>query len=496
MQKIKRAVTDILLAGLILLCLFLVCRIWFGSYISPEKYDAAVDNVKSFISSPFSFFSKGKVNTFSYNMKVLLRPEKIVLNYAANRVELSASDAQFESVKGESYSFLSNMLTGEAKITEKTTVSIEEYFQALKGKSLFINYGNKLDPRLLSMSISGVSESEISGDASEIKDILIVFNDSVLNNVSVYIPDEKTDSVYKYSVEYNKAKLDKVVNDFFETRRGGSFSSYSFELNFHKTEDGGAAKVLFAPTILLEVTPKLTNTVAWRDINEFSDEHGLNAPLENGILREFKINPMTMRKFTDVSGSTIFVENFGTLAIDPKGTIEFKAHEGRKGISLFDENDTGVFDVFKTTALSVDFISNVCAVFPDDIMENLQLNSDLTQSHRGSGYYVINFDYFIDGAPVLIKSDGEYNHAITMEIENGNLLYFRQYLKKYYKSEETQSTMTSISAADKIVENTDEAELPVYINRMGTCFVDNGSRNLYRKWRFELDGKSEPFIVY
>ncbi len=495
MQRAKRYIMDIILIALVLSSLVMVCRIWFGKYISPDTYNDAVGQFKSFISSPFSWLSRGKLNTFSHNIKILIKPEKIVANYSGNRTELTASDDEFEDVKNASSEFLSQMFSGEAKILEKNNSTEEEYFTALKGKSLFVSYGNKLDARLISMSICGNVESKIKNDVSELKDILIVFNDNVLNNVFVYIMETKTGNILKYSVEYNKAKLDNALKGLFEKNSGEMLPSYSFELNFHKSTEGSMAKVLFAPTILLEVTPKKMETVSVGNIDDFSDEYGINASVENSVLRTFKINPQTMRKFTDVSGSVVFVENYGTLIIDPKGSIEFNAVEGRGGIALVDGMLDASYDIYKTTTLAVDFISSVCAAFPNNIMESLQISSDIVSGQSKPSRQTLKFDYYIDGAPVFIKTDNGPQSAIEMVIENGKLLFYRQHLKEYYKTEEEISGITSINAADKIVENTPEDELPIYVRKMGTCFVDDGSKRLSRKWRFEIDGRNEAVLV-
>lgn len=494
-KAVKRWFKDVLLAVLVVSSLVMVYRIWFGRYLSSNWYDDSPLNVKKFVSTHFSWLSGG-AKTFSENMKILLKPEKIVVNQSANRVEITANDARYENLRETSEDFLKNMLLGEAKILSKSSASQEEYFSALKGKSLFVCYGNKIDSRLVSMSISGESKGKITDDVSELKEVLILLNDNVLNNVNVYIADTKNDNVVKYSVEYNKARLDKAVGEIFEAKISGSVPSYSFELNFHKSPEGESAKVLFSPTILLQVVPEQTPCIYGGAIMDFSDEHGINNAVEDAVLRAFKMNPMTMRKFTDVSGSAVFVENYGTLVINPSGLVEFKAEQGSNGITLSENASAAAVDVYEATTLAVDFISNVCAVFPNAVINNLQINSDITSELGKSGSYTFKFDYFISGSPVFIQnSEGKAESAIELTLENGNLVYYRQHLKEYYTLDEATSGITAINAADKIVENTKEEELPVYIKRLSTCFLDNGDEKLSRLWVFELDRKSEPILV-
>lgn len=472
----------------------MVTRIWFGRYISPVKYVERVDKLKSFITSPSSWFSAKRNRTFSYNIKTLLKPERIIVNHSANRKEFTASDVDFEAVASLYKDFMENVLLGEAKITEKALSAESEYFAALKGKSVFVSYGNKTDARLVSMSLSNSSENKITSDNSEIKDILIAFNDNVLNNVYVYIADGKTGNVTKYSVEYNKAKFDNLINDIFAESIGGNIPSYSFELNFHKSAEGSMAKVLFSPTILLDVTPKKTQGIGRKNVEVFAENGEIPSDTENAVLRAFKINPLTMRKMLDSSGM-VFVENYGTLSVSPAGVVEFKAVDGSGGIALFENEPESSYNIYNTTTLAVDFISDVCMAFSDSMLDNLKINCELTSSQGKSGRYEFKFDYFIDGAPVLISSDGEMKSAIEMVIENGQLMSYRHYLRQYFKTEDVFEGMTSISAADKIVENTPENELPIYINRLGTCYIDDEDEVLRRAWKIDIEGKNGAVFV-
>ena len=495
MKTLKRYFKDVVLILLVLSSLVMACQIWFGQYIASTPYSDFLSGARSFLKSPISFFGGSRNTTFSYNIKRLLKPEKIVVNRSANRRVVTENEAGFSDVWLPASELLTAIFSGEAKITGRAAAAdTEEYFAALKGKSIYIDYGSDYDLRLIAMSIAGESKTGLSEEIPSAGEILILFNENVLNNVYVYFRNSSA-AVTKLSVEYNKAKLDNVVNDFFKSLQTDTVPSYSYELNFHKSAEGRETKVLFAPDILIRLVPEATVSITGKSLLSSGGDYGLAASAEDTVLRAFKINPMTMRKYTDISGSSVFVENYGTLSISPDGLLEYKTLEGSHGIPLSDEkNDTNP-DVYRSAIMAVDFIGSVCNAFPSDVLENLKISSIKSEVQGKLSRYVIKLDCCVNGLPVFVSEDGKISSAVEMVIEDGFLMSYRQYVMEYYNTNESYPGTTVISAADKIIESVPSGELPIYINRFTACYVYDGSEVINKKWEILIDKKSDAVIV-
>lgn len=143
-------------------------------------------------------------------MQTLFKPEKIVLHASGDRRVFSSGSEEFDQIRVLSADIISNCLLGEYALKSRETVNIESYFSVLKGKSIYVDYGKNCDYRLFSYSVCGQEKNRFTDDLSVIRGYIISLHDGILNDISLYIMDQKSGNIYRYSLS-KKVFFCKIV---------------------------------------------------------------------------------------------------------------------------------------------------------------------------------------------------------------------------------------------------------------------------------------------
>ncbi len=488
---LKKHLKNILLIFSVLLAFVLVFQIWFSSFFLPEGYEFFLSGIRHYIVNPIeNFFRQMNGGDFSQDLKVLLRPETIVVHSAGERRAFNDGEPGFEEVYGFSNDILSELLTGGYPVKSKEIVDTDTYHSVLKGKSIFVNYGKTCDYRLLSFSVSGETPSRFTEDLSAVKSYSISLQDGIMNNVSIFITDQKSGNIYRYVVELDKNSLEGRIADVIHKAESVGPLSYSFELNFHKTQEEAPAKILFEPTLLMELVPVEMPAYFSRPSESFGE--GANSELLDEILQAFSINTRSMWWYTDLSNARIFVENDATLSVHPEGYFEYQVVGDGRGLDI--STNKASYDIYAATTDAVDFVAELCRYMPEDYFENLRIQTDLLDDSTRQGSYTICFDYCLGGVPVRYERDGRFFHAIEMEISGGYLRSYRQHIKSYDSAETLQAALIPVlQAGDLLVDGLYNGVDPLYVSEIEPCYIDvsDVSGVIVPKWSATVDGTEQ-----
>lgn len=484
---IKKVMKNCLLIGSILLTIVLVSQIWFNSYFLPGGYGFFLSGLqRTFINPVMDFFGRGGRDTFSHNLESLFKPEKIVVNASDNRRMYTEGQTSYHEMLALSSEVLRNVLTDSYELKTKTLVDMDAYTSALKGKSIYIDYGKVCDFRLFSFSVCGKSQNSFSNDLSAVSSYIISLQDGIMNDISVYMMDQKSENIYRYIVEADKAEIDGQIQAAMNETTSKGVLSYSFELNFHKEQEGTPSKILFDPMILLDLTPVQLSEVYSRRL-ETHDE-GLSEERINAILRTFSINSRSMWRYTDLTNARVFVENNATLTLYPEGLIEYQTVGNGRGLDI-SNGQTG-YDIYAATDYAMDFVTQLCSHLPAEFFENLRIRTDMVEHADKQGVYQIYFDYCVDGVPVRHQAGDGYKHSVEMEIDNGYLKSYRQYLRAYDKTINTYpAVLPVLSAADLLVDSLYTEPDPVKVQHIQLCYVEDEFGAIIPKWNALVDGQ-------
>ena len=79
----------------------------------------------------------------------------------------------------------------------------------------------------------------------------------------------------------------------------------------------------------------------------------------------------------------------------------------------------------------MDFINKIGTV-----KENLYLTGNVLENQNRPGRYKFTFDYYYNGLPIIINLENkDIRHAVEVEVINGTLNTYRQYVRKEYSDE-------------------------------------------------------------
>ncbi len=483
----KKHIQNIMLVVSVFVAFILVYQIWSSRYFRPSGQENLLSGLGRSILNPIiSLFDGTNEADFSENLQTLLKPEKIVLNSAGKRLVYTDGSENYRKVRNLSVDMVAGAMEGDYTLKSRETVDEEAYLSALKGKSIYVDYGKASDFRLLSYGICGKEKTRFSDDLSVVSGYVIGLHDGILNDISLYFKDEKSGTFYRYMIEADKTELTKEMDEMMEKEAGGT-NSYSFELNFHKEQDGAATKVLFDPMLLIDLAP-----AAKPAVEHIGDDEGrrlLSDGTVESILDAFSINNRTMRKYTDLNDARVFVENNATLTLYPEGMLVYQTVPGGRGFDLTGGANVSGYDVYDATADAVNFVETLCRKIAPGVFDKLVISSDLVENADKQGAYRICFDYALNGTRVCSEVNGTAHHTIEIEIENGSLKSYRQCIGSYDETNEIVQLVPMIQAADLLVDKLHTGKEPLFIKSMKPCYVENEAGKLELVWCALVDNQ-------
>lgn len=486
MREYKRHIKTALLIFLISLSFVLVVRLWsINSYFGTGFTNVMTEMTDSAFSPVLRLFKKLGNDRASQSLEYILRPKRIIINSADKRSIINTHDENYLKFYRLGQEIISQVESGSIKIVSSENVSKEEYYSALKSKSMLVDYENKYSSEIFSMINGGKTSNKFLDSNSIVSEYILNISDNVLNYSSLYIMDYNTEAAKKITLEMDKTEMNNIMEKHFSEQSSSDIPFYSFELNFHTgvNTDGTPAKVVFNPFTTIRLVSE--------------EKHGIisHAPdtdydiLEKELLKKFNINVMSAGKYTDIDGSKNFVEKNANLKLSSEGYIEYISTDGSHGIEIIDKTDNKAITPNEALSASSEFLFEISNIIHglDDV--SVRLSGDVAET-ISSGSYIICFDYYIQGMPIF-QSDTTTqspSNAVIIKVENGYLKYYKQYIRTYEIAQEKETQKTIITAADELVSKMSDEISQVKISKAYDCFVDSGQKELFPDWVFEIDG--------
>lgn len=483
----KRYIKNVLLSFLIAMSFILTLKLWSVDYYFGNGFIGSLSALTDKVSLPITNFFEGFTQKDrSKSLEAMLRPKRIALNWSNKRSIINEGDGDYMKFYEASFELFNKIESGEIKIKSSENVSSDDYLSVLKGKSILIDYDNKYDYKIFSSVLTSSDKTRLSDDISIIREYIISLSDNVLNYTTLYIKDYKTNNIYKYMFEYDKKSLEMLLSSRLSSSKTENTPLYAFELNFHKREssDGTVSKTVFNPFASVVLYPEERNVVKPHRYSQDEDARYFN---ESDILKKFNINTMTVNKYVDVDGVKVFVENDATLKISPDGYLEYKALEGGRGIAISDVSGKTPQGSASLVSLATDFVMSVYRSLPSTANVELRISEDVPEEQKQT-LYTVRYDYFINGMAIFQFDNASQKivNAVTVEIENGYLKYYKHYLRTYEFIDKKYTAPSMIKAADALVSKISSAEEQIVIERSYECFVDDGAPELKAEWVFGL----------
>lgn len=493
-KKTRERMKSVVLAGMLLLSLFLVIQLWFGKYYMPGSSEIET-SVDRWLRQPVMrlFHLDDDTIEFSDSLQTVMKAQRILLNTTGTRQLITEEDASYNNLYATIQDLTATILNDPSRILVRDVMTEEDWLNALKSDSIYVDYGVEANARLFSVAMGGGNRNVFVDSVAVMRDYIIGMSDAA-DRLVLMIKDYKDGSIYRFTVAYNKAALESDIKVHSDTVNINS-PSYAFELNFHKAtnDDGSLPRVIFDPLILVNTFP--SEKAVMRRVNLFTpDSSGQLEPhTEAQILKMFNINSNTMRRYTDVSGAGVYVENYANLEIHPGGYLHYSVVEGNRGLKLTDEDKTS-YTVYDAVNMGVTFLRSITSSLEKDQFAKLRISSQLTENSMKNGVYTLTLDYYVEGIPVLYWKDGAVSHSVIMEIENGYLKNYRHYFNYFDDTGETTTTESMIPAVDKFVEGQPIGE-PIRLSNVFLGYVNLSENRTEQRWCIAVAGDPQLYVV-
>lgn len=406
----------------------------------------------------YNFFSLDNINLLKLfsstnetkNTKThLTMPQEIIINTGdqTSRIAVNSSKEIFYEIFSAAEECISTALSAETK--EIVFSDKSEWVSVLNGKSVCLNYPAKYD-----MCIFG---KLYNVDATALSSFVPLFSKIVVSqDNAVFFEDYKSGNFYKVPIRNRENNLLSLINKAKSLNTNNdAIINYAVDLKFD--EAIGNQKMVLSPTIPVYSTP--VSIPVLTSSNPLIFENGeLNKEIADKILSVFKINSNTVRRYTEVNGTIVFVENNGILKIHSSGLIHYQS-TASTGFNISSGSS-----YTSTLSAAADFADKVSAAF--GMKQDLYLSGTVSENEKK-----INFDYRSGGIPV----DTNIGNAISMEIKNGYMTSYTQYIRNYSQGNELYEAPLYIEELDRAIEDYSKDMNNIEICEMYLAYNDDNS---------------------
>ena len=386
----------------------------------------------------------------------LCMPERITVNTGdqTSRIAVNSDDEIFSEIFSAANQMISDALSSEdIRYSQK-----KEWLSALNGKSVCFCYPTAYDTKLLG-EFFGV-DADAMCEYVKALSVIVVSEDG-----AVFFEDFASGSFYRTETKTDSRKLADIIN---KTRNlykyNNEIINYSVDLKFD--EVFGTQKAVLSPGVLIYSTPaKAAYLSAYAPLAAQDAER--TGVMIDKILSIFKINSGNVRRYTEINGTVVFVENNGILKINPAGLLSYQSTDSR-GFYL----GRSYSETVGALAELAEKVNNAC------MSENeLYISKPLVRSEEN-----VTFDYRVGGIPVMMDFAGQKN-AVRAEIKNGDLKSYTQVLRNYILGQEKYDTPEYIEALDNAIEYYSRDMNNIEIQNMYLAYTDSGEQTLAADWK-------------
>lgn len=449
---LKERVKSLIIVILLLNCMFLTYKLWFGSGILNSEGDAPALSDLPFVRA---FTQRNHVSVPKENLS---KPRKLVVNDGSLWVPYYNTDSAFGTLDAQTGEIIKACLRGEGESEE---ITYEQWLNYLTDPSVYIEYPITVSPSLLAM-ILGEKAEKFPPGIENVKDAIIIPSGS--ESVRVAVCDAGRERAYVFSIEDERyAFPEEVLAMFADRNRRDGYYEFAFS-------------TLIGSSGLGESSVTVDDLVLFSD--NFSKTYCISAsnPLQRGdyspLLKSFSFNAQPLRHYRAGDGSENYVENYATVRIYPDGYIEYSAVNDDKGVFLT-ESGTSEYELLNS---AIDFAEDVWQSVSEE-----PLNVLVSGVEKNGAETKFVFDYYYLGREVAVSTSAvgrePLYHAIEMTASEGRITSYRQYLRLYEGASLGREQESFVTALDYFVALFSEHG-DVKITDLYPGYYDNGASTL------------------
>ncbi len=421
-ERIKTSAIFLLFINLI----FLTCRLWFSSALWQDNLLEMVQNL------PIVRLFGGE--SYSIPLERLSAPRKILINDGSLWIAYYSSDPVFSPLEARTRQIVEGYLSGEAAESRKITV--DEWQRTAENVSIYVEYPIAYSVDMM-CAVMGVDSANAPHDVTAIRDFIIIPSDSV-SGVYIVVRDAYDDAdIYIYRFDEGSYTLPREDMAVYTENNNGYYEP-AFSTGVEPEGVSLDPMVLFSDSRPDMAALEPSNPIARQEDR-------------TDVLSCFFNNVGTAGSYDDNDGVITYVENYGDARIYPNGLFEYEAVGEGKGIKLTSRYSS----YYETINAAISFAEAVWNSISDEPLSVL-VTSDLTEEESRKIH--LTMDYYFDGRPVAVSlsetsRSEQLSHGIEIDIEDGRIISYRQFFRRYREIDTLRLDEEFISALDYFVNN-------------------------------------------
>ena len=457
----------------VVLVVLVITNLILGSQVLSTKKLWSGDGYNFFVNMsniPISIYRsiKQRISGKTPTETRLESPELIIINtgYQTSRHTLRSADDDFAPLLEIANAFLTDAFS---RPQDFVSVPSDYFRTALTAKSVYLRYPTDYDSSLFAYLL-GAGARDFSQSFSQLRNIVISADGYV------YIEDSLSGTVYRIRTTESTDELNSVIN--LHITNDDTYApviNYAFDLGFDKAFE--TQKTVLSPMIPIYSEGFERETVTAKQIL-VSQNGNIAETAISAILPHFSMNPNGLRRYTEVDGTIVFVENNSLLKISNDGYIEYQAKD--EGIQL--SKGTAV-SVHESVAAIASFVDKINRAAGSD--STMQLTSKLTASELSGNTITITLDYLANGS--LVRLSDANSHSVTVTVTNGRITSYRHLMRSFETNAEMVSVDDYIYALDNAIARFENQINEIEISGLEIVYEYDGSQSeLIPEWHVSV----------
>ncbi len=468
MKYRKELAKNAVLALLICSSLLLFFRIWYVEKLWPGGYNFFANwGIGRILSYSGSSWQDNK-NT-DITAQSMMGPSTIIFQSGGKRYTIGRNDALYTPVSEDVTKAIGGILNAEKPQIMPNT---NEWFDALKGKSIYIKYGNNYDADLWLKS-TGLS-FEAFAMVETVRDIILLPKDSGSQWPVMYVRTENSE-IYKILYPELSSVIPDIIQKYTAVLPARN-ALFSFELGVDKIRntpnDGIALKVLVEPHLLVELSEALVFKISTSLPDALKKQQSVDVIYLENILNTFGFKQGAVQHYVEADNTILFVDNYATLKLYPAGIIQYEAIEDDKGLELFKYNGEPSTAFFVNTLLSSAQFASAVMKVTETTGAQIYLESDITKKNS-NGRFDLAFGYYVSGRPVIFSQDEMSTYGIELSVVNGRLKKYKQHIRKFTVLDQPNKVKPMIMALDEVYKELFSANTKAMVDDIYIAYVDH-----------------------
>lgn len=446
-EKVK----NIILIVLIFSSMILTYRLWFNDH-----------NLFSIL----GVFNNSK-EIHQNGLELVYSPPRILVNLGDNsHVVVRSNYLEYLQLQKEGVNILNQILQNpKYEILDGTL-----WNELLSSRTILFGYNIELKVNFF-QKIFNINNPDLN-NIETVKDILVVQDTSVSDNLKCYLRDEKQNKIYKFQFSYNDTKLNNLVVQIENKDLDNYVTGYEVKHKLLKDD----VLFLLSDSVFSEKQISLDNEFDIESDNKVRD-------FAEGFFENFNVVKSLEYK-DETKTKTVqkeFIDRKRILKLYANGLVEYTSAE-----VPYDKTQVDSYTALK---IALEFVGN-----SSDFPQNLYISK--IQELSGTDY-IFNFDYYIDGLEVKINGSDLPKYAIEIEVKGNVVSSYKRYIKNATVGKQINLAISNLEAMNQAItlyiEKTGQ-KADKSVNDIELVYIDNGTlgeTNPY--WYIEVG--SESFLI-